>query len=269
MRGEVLEACETYAHWAQDESQVPAEQLNAALASVQREWFAVSSQKLSSATQVEDFLAAVGGVSHRLVEHIVNLADENGNTTLHYAVSHCATDVIAVLLDTAACDVNKQNRAGYTPIMLAALADISTERQLDVVARLFAAGDVNVKALQAGQTALMLAVSHGRLDMVSLLLDAGAGVNAQDDDGSTALMVASEHGHTEIVKLLLAHPDIDANIVDNDGSTAMSIAMEAGHRDVGVELYAHVNFKPGSPVVARRMKRKSYTSRISSSSSRT
>ena len=51
---------------------------------------------------------------------------------------------------------------------------------------------------QAGQTALMLAVSHGRADMVKMLLDAGASVNIQDEDGSTALMCASEHGHTEI-----------------------------------------------------------------------
>jgi len=68
---------------------------------------------------------------------------------------------------------------------------------------------------QAGQTALMLAVSHGRLEMVRMLLDAQADVNAQDDDGSTALMCATEHGYTEIVKLLLAHDDIDANMADN------------------------------------------------------
>ena len=32
---------------------------------------------------------------------------------------------------------------------------------------------------QHGQTALMLAVSHGRLDMVKLLLEAGADINIQ------------------------------------------------------------------------------------------
>ena len=68
---------------------------------------------------------------------------------------------------------------------------------------------------QAGQTALMLAVSHGRSDMVSMLLASGAEVNMQDEDGSTALMCASEHGHQEIVKMLLAHPDTDASLTDN------------------------------------------------------
>jgi len=68
---------------------------------------------------------------------------------------------------------------------------------------------------QAGQTALMLAVSHGRKDMVQALLTAGAEVNIQDDEGSTALMCAGEHGHVDIVKLLLAQPGCDATLTDN------------------------------------------------------
>ena len=67
---------------------------------------------------------------------------------------------------------------------------------------------------QHGQTALMLAVSHGRLETVKLLLQVGADVNIQDNDGSTALMCASEHGHLEIVRLLLQHPDIEPQIAD-------------------------------------------------------
>lgn len=68
---------------------------------------------------------------------------------------------------------------------------------------------------QAGQTALMLAVSHGRIDMVKGLLACGADVNIQDDEGSTALMCASEHGHVEIVKLLLAQPGCNGHLEDN------------------------------------------------------
>lgn len=70
-------------------------------------------------------------------------------------------------------------------------------------------------AVQAGQTALMLAVSHGRMDMVQALLAQGAEVNLRDDEGSTALMCASEHGHADIVKLLLAQPDCDATLTDS------------------------------------------------------
>ena len=47
-----------------------------------------------------------------------------GNTALHYAVSHCKMDVVNLLLDTGSIDVNKQNKAGYTAVMLAALTQV-------------------------------------------------------------------------------------------------------------------------------------------------
>jgi len=67
---------------------------------------------------------------------------------------------------------------------------------------------------QSGQTALMLAASHGRCDMVELLLDAGAEVNARDEDGSSALMCACEHGYIDIVQMLLSHPECDSSLAD-------------------------------------------------------
>uniref|UniRef100_A0A3Q3JTP7 Uncharacterized protein n=1 Tax=Monopterus albus TaxID=43700 RepID=A0A3Q3JTP7_MONAL len=148
-------------------------------------------------------------------------------------------------ITTEVCNVNQQNKAGYTPIMLAALAAVETPEDMRVVEQLFTKGDLNAKASQAGQTALMLAVSHGRMDMVQALLAQGAEVNLQDDEGSTALMCASEHGHADIVKLLLAQPDCDATLTDSDESTALSIALEAGHSDIAVLLYAHANFSKG------------------------
>ena len=75
--------------------------------------------------------------------------------------------------------------------------------------RMFSLGDVNVRATQHGQTALMLAVSHGRLSMAKLLVEAGADINIRDEDGSTALMCAAEHGHMELVKFILQQPDVN------------------------------------------------------------
>lgn len=68
---------------------------------------------------------------------------------------------------------------------------------------------------QTGQTALMLAISHGRQDMVAALLACGADVNAQDVDGATALMCASEYGRLDTVRLLLAQPGCDPALLDN------------------------------------------------------
>lgn len=46
------------------------------------------------------------------------------------------------------CNVNQQNKAGYTPIMLAALAAVETKEDMSIVERLFRKGDVNAKAIQ-------------------------------------------------------------------------------------------------------------------------
>jgi len=259
LSNDMKSACGTYAQWLEDSTQITSKQLNISLNVIQQEWFKVSSHKLSNPNMVEDYLSSFNEMSRSLLQNVINIADANGNTALHYAVSHCNVDIVNLLLDSGLCDVDKQNKAGYTAIMLASLAQVQSDGQKHVIRRLFGMGSVNAKAAQAGQTALMLAVSHGRLDMVKLLIEAGANINAQDDDGSTALMCASEHGHTDIVRELLSHSECDPTITDNDGSTALSIAMEVGHKEIGVLLYAKVQFKAGaSPVLARsRSKRKS------------
>ncbi|CAG0885366.1 unnamed protein product [Darwinula stevensoni] len=230
--------------------------LSTPLSVIQREWFQVAGRKDSDPHSVEDYMDVFEEVSHEVLRRIVNLIDPSGNTVMHYAVSYGNFDLVSVLLDSKVCDVNIQNKAGYTCLMLVALARLDSDAHGHVVRRLFSLGDVNIKASQHGQTALMLAVSHGRLDMVRLLIDAGADLNIQDADGSTALMCASEHGHLDIVRYILAQPDCDASMVDSDGSTALQIAMDAGHKDIGVLLYAHMNFSRGnSPYSSLRMRR--------------
>ncbi|XP_008274627.1 KN motif and ankyrin repeat domain-containing protein 1a isoform X2 [Stegastes partitus] len=252
----MLAACNVLKTHLSDAKAVSSKDLRACLNTVQHEWFRVSSQKAAVAAMVEDYLGAFGAVSPAVLRHIVNMADGNGNTALHYSVSHSNFLVVKKLLDADVCNVNQQNKAGYTPIMLAALAAVETPKDMRIVEELFSKGDVNARASQAGQTGLMLAVSHGRMDMVRALLGHGADVNIQDDEGSTALMCASEHGHVEIVKLLLAQPGCDATLSDSDESNALSIALEAGHKDIAVLLYAHVNFSkaqsPGTPRLGRK-----------------
>ncbi|KAM9794041.1 KN motif and ankyrin repeat domain-containing protein 1-like [Syngnathus typhle] len=238
----MMSACQALKTHLSDGKRLPSRELRDCLQTVQQEWFSVSGPKSASAESVEDYLSGFRVISPLLLRHVANMADGNGNTALHYSVSHSNFGVVQKLLDADVCDADKQNKAGYTPIMLAALAAADQPEDMTVVERLFDSGDVNAKATQAGQTALMLAVSHGRMEMVRALLARGAAVNAQDDEGSTALMCASEHGHAAMVKLLLDHPECDGALTDSDDSTALSIALEAGHNDIAVLLYAHANF---------------------------
>eukprot|EP00062_Callorhinchus_milii_P027316 gi/632990466/ref/XP_007884181.1/ PREDICTED: KN motif and ankyrin repeat domain-containing protein 2-like [Callorhinchus milii] len=66
---------------------------------------------------------------------------------------------------------------------------------------------------QGGQTALTLAVSHGRVEMVKALLDCGAEVNVP---ATEALICPSEPGHADIAQLLAsqAHssPSMDTGL---------------------------------------------------------
>ncbi|XP_039107516.1 KN motif and ankyrin repeat domain-containing protein 3 isoform X2 [Hyaena hyaena] len=218
---------------------------------VAQEWFRVSSQRRSQAEPVAGVLGAVARMGPELLAHVVNLADGNGNTALHYSVSHGNLAISSLLLDTGVCEVDRQNRAGYSALMLAALTSVGREEDMAVVQRLFHMGNVNTKASQTGQTALMLAISHGRQDMVAALLACGADVNAQDADGATALMCASEYGRLDTVRLLLAQPGCDPALLDNEGTSALAMALEAEQEEVVALLQAHLSSGepgPGSPL---------------------
>ncbi|KAK3556769.1 hypothetical protein QTP70_016679 [Hemibagrus guttatus] len=207
-------------HYLKDrmpEVAAPNKEMRQVLMVLYQEWFRVSSQKESQADTVTLYLREVGNHTPTLLRYIVNLADGNGNMALHYSVSHSNFQVVKLLLDTGLCEVDHQNKAGYTAIMLAALTAAEGPEDMEVAQHLLSLGNINAQAGQSGQTALMLAVSHARTAMVHVLLNCNADVNIQDQDGSTALMCACEHGHTEIAKLLLDRPECDTCLKDKVG----------------------------------------------------
>ncbi len=114
--------------------------------------------------------AAAGDVS-RLREilssnsSLINSADENGATPLHWAADAGRRDVAEFLLSLGA-DLNARKKDGVTPIHVAA--------------------------------------AMGREEMVTLLLRAGADIDATDDLGRTPLALARSRGQTGVVALLLA-----------------------------------------------------------------
>lgn len=56
--------------------------------------------------------------------------------------------LIAPLHPTGLCNADKQNKAGYTAIMLTALAAFHSDSDLQTVLQLLRTGDVNAKASQ-------------------------------------------------------------------------------------------------------------------------
>ncbi|KAM4739650.1 uncharacterized protein kank4 isoform 1-T3 [Anableps anableps] len=239
-----IDAC-IYVKDRMEEVSSPDKEMRQVLVVLYQEWFRVSSQKDSQADTVRLYLRQVGLTTPTLLPYVVNLTDGNGNMALHYSVSHSNFSVVKLLLDTGLCETDNVNKAGYTPVMLAALTAAESPDDLEVAEQLLKLGDVNARSRQAGQTALMLAVSHGRVAMVKLLLSCGADVNAQDSEGSTALMCASEHGHTHIACLLLETGRCDIALTDKNGQTALSVAEAAAHQDIIDLLKSHPS-KPTS-----------------------
>lgn len=50
---------------------------------------------------VGDYIAAFEEVSPTVLKHIINMADGNGNTALHYSVSHSNFEIVKLLLDAS------------------------------------------------------------------------------------------------------------------------------------------------------------------------
>jgi ankyrin repeat protein len=83
----------------------------------------------------------------------------------------------------------------------------------------------------AGETALMVAVSFGHKDIVELLLEYGANMDRRSNNGDTALGIAALMGREDLVQVLLghsAHPDAGKGL----GKTALSQAAAAGHESI-------------------------------------
>jgi ankyrin repeat protein len=131
----------------------------------------------------------------------VDLADDEGNTALDWAVSYCKADVVRKLIELGA-DVNHANKRGYTPLMYTAatlrgreLRGTREERN-EIARRLIEHGaDVNHATgdghvIGDGQTALHFAVKDKKAELIRMLIAAGANPNARSNQGYTPLEIA-------------------------------------------------------------------------------
>ncbi|KAL0200210.1 hypothetical protein M9458_003397, partial [Cirrhinus mrigala] len=53
-----------------------------------------------TADTVASYLSEVNSQTPTVLQFLVNMADDNGNTALHYSVSHCNFSIVKLLLDT-------------------------------------------------------------------------------------------------------------------------------------------------------------------------
>jgi ankyrin repeat protein len=137
----------------------------------------------------------------------VNAPQIDGTTALHWAVRFDDLETADMLI-AAGASVSAANRAGATPMQLAALNGNAA-----MVARLIKAGvDPNVPLIRYGDTALMMASRTGKVDALRVLLESGAKVNTKETwGGTTAVMWAASERHPDAVKVLIDHgADVNA-----------------------------------------------------------
>jgi ankyrin repeat protein len=129
----------------------------------------------------------------------VTVAEADGTTALHLAVTNDQIEIVQALLKAGA-QANAATRYGITPLALAA-----TNGNPAVVAALLEAGANPNAANPDGETVLMDAARSGNVAVVDRLLTAGADVNARDSwRGETAVMRAASENHADVVKRLTA-----------------------------------------------------------------
>ncbi|KFQ53877.1 KN motif and ankyrin repeat domain-containing protein 1, partial [Nestor notabilis] len=97
----MLSACHLLRNNIDDPKALTNKDVRFCLNTIQHEWFRVSSQKSAVPEMVGDYITAFEEISPAVLRHIINMADGNGNTALHYSVSHSNFEIVKLLLDAS------------------------------------------------------------------------------------------------------------------------------------------------------------------------
>jgi ankyrin repeat protein len=188
----------------------------------------------SNAGSYDDFFAAVERDSAPMVASLLergfdpNTLDPQGQHGLILALRAGALNVVDVLLDDDATNVEVRTAKDESPLMLASLKGFA-----EVCKKLI---DRDADVNKPGWTPLHYATTGGHLRVMQLLLDKHAYIDAASPNGSTPLMMAALYASPSAVKLLL-DAGADPSLKNNLGLTAIEFARNAQRTDV-MELIA-------------------------------
>jgi ankyrin repeat protein len=143
---------------------------------------------------------------------LVNQAEPDGTTALHFAVQANDGELVRLLI-SAGANVRAANRYGLRPITIAA-----TNGSEPVIAQLLDAGADPNTVTDGGEPVVMTAARTGNVAALKRLIAAGADVNARERWlGETALMWAAAENHAGAVRALVeagAALDARSTVVD-------------------------------------------------------
>jgi ankyrin repeat protein len=176
----------------------------------------------SFAGSYDDFITAVTFDKPETIERLLargfdpNTPNEKGIPGLLVALQSDSPKSALVLAKHPQTQVNVQNLAGETPLMLAAIMN-----QSELAKVLIERGaDVN----KPGWTPLHYASTRGHREMMRFLLDNDAYIDSEAEDGTTPLMMAAYSAPALAVKLLLEE-GADPTLVNSAHMNALDIAL--------------------------------------------
>ena len=173
----------------------------------------------------------------------------NGWTAL--MSSHCNGTITKLLIDSSA-DVDAQDSAGITPLMMAAAgggpvrsepqgpdpasgegsAITSRNGYVAALKELLKAGaKTELRVTASLSTAIMEAAEKGHTQMVALLAENGAELNSQNRGGATALILAVGEGYPDVVQCLIA-ASADIDLADEHGTTPLMEAVTSNQPEI-------------------------------------
>ncbi|MGB7053706.1 MAG: ankyrin repeat domain-containing protein [bacterium] len=218
---------------------------------------------------------------------LVNIADENGQTPLHFAAAGGQNEIAEFLISKDA-NVNALNAVNQSLLLYAAyfgnaeiatmlIAKGATLNDQDIFGRAplhYAARQHNLEALlllienhaeidirdNIGETPLHFAIRWGYDDIGEMLIDGGADLGVKTEDGKTYLHMASIKGYTAVIDLLIKR-GMDINALDNNGKTPLQYAAKHGNKEIASLLVKsgakakdiEENYGP-SPVLQKELK---------------
>jgi ankyrin repeat protein len=136
-----------------------------------------------------------------------------------WATAEGHAEVIQLLLQAGA-DANSASKAGFTPLIFAAIKGDGP-----AFANLLAGGAAIDHAVPGGSTALLVAVTARKTEAVSILLAHGADVKKADSAGNTPLHIAAQVGPLANVQALIAKgADLNARNNNSRNTPARPVA---------------------------------------------
>ena len=135
--------------------------------------------------------------------------------------------VYNVLFSATGADVNAQNAAGDSALMLAC-----KNNHLDLIKMLAERNQTNIHLTnQDGDTALHVACAKHLKQAIPILLACNASVILKNRSGHTPIFTACKYGDSEILRLLLSHEHYHIkkliNDCDGDGNSPLMVAVQS------------------------------------------